>query len=86
MEVCSRGLGEIVQSLRMCSAVESARGLDADWDPVSCGKSGAGGGGTEGRAQRSQLENGQPSDNSGGRNVPFLLGGRFTFKISEVSF
>lgn len=45
MEVCSRGLGEIVQSLRMCSAVESARGLDADWDPVSCGKSGAGGGG-----------------------------------------
>lgn len=49
---------------------------------------GSRGGGTEGRAQRSQLENGQPSDNSGGRNVPFLLvrGGRFTFKISEVSF
>lgn len=47
-----------------------------------------GGRGTEGRAQRSQLENGQPSDNSGGRNVPFLLvrEGRFTFKISEVSF
>lgn len=45
---------------------------------------GSRGGGTEGRAQRSQLENGQPSDNSRGRNVPFLLvrGGRFTFKIS----
>lgn len=46
------------------------------------------GGGAEGRAQRSQLENGQPSDNSGEEMCLFLLvrGRRFTFKTLRFLF